>query len=454
MTTQSRRRFLLSGLAAGSGLATLGGLSPVLRLARASEGAAAVGEKHRYYIFCYFGGGWDALVTLDPRDPAVFTKAAIPDTLIDPSYVVFPGPYQDQVQVGDGQFVGPYLGDLANHFEDVAIVRGLNMESLSHAVGRRRFLTGKPPTGLLARGSSAATWLASKLGSENVIANLSVGVESYNIDQPAYASGLRVSSSDDLLRALQPIAPHLTAGADSARDALLSYEAACLKASPFVAQSEYARERVNTVLDADIGSLFDFTSSQEQMVALRNHYGIGGNGNSPKHRAALAGQALMSGVSRCVSVGLQGGLDTHGSEWANRQGPRQRDGFNAIATLAQWLKQHEHPGTQTSWFDHTTIVAFSEFSRTPLVNQNGGRDHHLCNSALLVGGPVNGGTIVGASSDVGMMPMSIDPKTGLPDPGGEVLNPEHILQSLMVDAGYLQDEPDYRCPPLDTLMKG
>ena len=43
---------------------------------------------------------------------------------------------------------------------------------------------------------------------------------------------------------------------------------------------------------------------------------------------------------------------------------------------------------------------------------------------------------------------------GLPDPGGEVLNPEHVLQSLMVDAGYLQDEPDFRCPPLATLMKG
>jgi uncharacterized protein (DUF1501 family) len=328
------------------------------------------------------------------------------------------------------------------------------MESLSHAVGRRRFLTGKAPTGLLARGSSASTWLASKLGAENVIANLSVAVESYNIDQPAYASGLRVSNSDDLLRALQPIAPHLTTDADATRDALLAYEAECLSSSPFVARSEYARERVNTVLDADIGSLFDFTSNQEQMVALRNHYGIGGNGNSPKHRAALAGQALMSGVSRCVSVGLQGGLDTHGGEWASRQGPRQRDGFNAIASLVQWLKQHEHPGTQTSWFDHTTVIAFSEFNRTPLINQNGGRDHHLCNSALLVGGPVNGGTIVGASSDVGMMPMSIDTKTGLPDPGGEVLNPEHVLQSLMVDAGYLQDEPDFRCPPLDTLMKG
>ena len=454
MKKHTRRRFLVGGLAGGAGLASLGGLAPILRLARASEGAAAVGEKHRYYIFCYFAGGWDTLVSLDPRDPAVFTKSTIPDTLIDPSYDVFGPSYQNQVEVGDGHFVGPYFGNLTSQFEDVAIVRGLSTESLSHSVAFRRALTGRPPTGLLARGSSASTWLASKLGQTNTIANLSVGVETYNVDQPPFASGLRVSSSDDLLRALRANEPLLDPDANNARSALLAYEAGCLSNSTFVESSEMAREQVSTVLEAGIASAFDFSSPEEQMAALREHYDIGGNGNSPRHRAALAGQAITSGVSRCVSITLQGGFDTHGPEWASVQGPRQREGFNAIAALTNWLKQHEHPGTQTSWFDHTTIVAFSEFSRTPLVNQNRGRDHHLCNSTLLVGGPINGGTIIGRSSDVGMLPMSIDPVTGLPDPGGEVLNPEHVLQSLMVDAGYLFDEPDLRCPPLGTLMKG
>ena len=49
--------------------------------------------------------------------------------------------------------------------------------------------------------------------------------------------------------------------------------------------------------------------------------------------------------------------------------------------------------------------------------------------------------------------MNINTETGLPDPGGEVLNPEHVLQSLMVDAGFQNDEPDLRCPPLATLLK-
>ena len=35
---------------------------------------AATATDH-YYVFCYFEGGWDHLLGLDPRDPAVFTDA-------------------------------------------------------------------------------------------------------------------------------------------------------------------------------------------------------------------------------------------------------------------------------------------------------------------------------------------------------------------------------------------
>ena len=36
-------------------------------------------------------------------------------------------------------------------------------------------------------------------------------------------------------------------------------------------------------------------------------------------------------------------------------------------------------------WSHTTLVVFSEFSRTPLVNGRDGRDHHLTNSCLVAG---------------------------------------------------------------------
>ena len=104
---------------------------------------------------------------------------------------------------------GPHIGELARHSEKLAIVRGMNMETLTHEAGRRRFLTGRPPSGLQARGSSGTSWLSAHLGADEPIPNLSVQVEAFNVDQPNYASALRVSNTDDLLRTLAPADPTL-----------------------------------------------------------------------------------------------------------------------------------------------------------------------------------------------------------------------------------------------------
>ena len=81
----------------------------------------------------------------------------------------------------------------------MAVVRGLNMETLSHTGGRRRFLTGKAPTGTLARGSNAP--LGSLVTSVRMtIPNLSLRVENYNRDSELCIA-LRVSAVPDLLRA-------------------------------------------------------------------------------------------------------------------------------------------------------------------------------------------------------------------------------------------------------------
>ena len=54
---------------------------------------------------------------------------------------------------------------------------------------------------------------------------------------------------------------------------------------------------------------------------------------------------------------------------------------------------------------NTMVVAFGEFGRTPKVNPAGGRDHWpQCWSILMGGGPLKGGTIVGASDEIGAAP--------------------------------------------------
>ena len=52
--------------------------------------------------------------------------------------------------------------------------------------------------------------------------------------------------------------------------------------------------------------------------------------------------------------------------------------------------------------ENTMVVAMGEFGRTPKVNPAGGRDHWpQCWSILMGGGPLKGGTVVGASDEIG-----------------------------------------------------
>lgn len=450
----TRRQLLRrGGLAVGAGMAALGGLGPLQHLASAQ---VAPGAPDRYYIFVYFSGGWDVLLGLDPRDPREFPseEESIARTRIQPAYEQVALPDADIIRVDENRAFGPYIGDLVRHTDKFTVVRGINMETLGHASGRRRFLTGKPSSGVQARGSNGTTWLAGHLGQGELIPQLSLRTESYNKDMPNFATALRVNSVPDLLRALRPSSSLFDPRLQREMDLALGRTSSCPDAIKSTAwqNAEFSRKQARDVVESDVGGYFDFAARTPAMEALRGHYGFTRVDNSAGVGAALAAQAITNRVSRAVSVTLVGGLDTHdGNSWRTNQGLRQRSGFNAIARLIEDLESREY-GDGSSWFDHTTIVAFSEFSRTPALNAIGGRDHHFTNSCLIAGGGVQGGQIIGASSNVAMESMATNLQTGRPDPGGVVLKPEHILRTLFDEVG-IDGRPDLRVRGMPALMR-
>ncbi len=441
----TRRDLLRGALLGGGGLAVLGGLGVAQRLATAR--AAVPDAPDRRYIFVYFPGGWDVLLGLDPRDPVRFHDGNLRQTLIQPGYDQLVGTDARLIEAG-GLTFGPYIGDLARHADKVCVVRGMSMDTLTHDVGRRRFLTGKPPSGLLARGSSASTWLAAYYGGEEPIPNLSVKVEAYNRDQPDFASALQVQGVDDLLRALRPSEPRLSSNLRRQIDATLSEAAACPgeRRSAIWRAAESGRTKAREMAGGELASLFDFAARTPEMEALRDFYGFTATqGASPEAAAALAVQAITHDVSRVVSITVTESLDTHFTDWTTDQGPRQARGFAAVSRMIEDLASRPYRGSGESWLDHTVIVGFSEFSRTALLNTRGGRDHHLTNSCFLAGGSIRGGQAIGASSDVGMNPQPVNRTTGRVDPDGEVIRPEHILQTLYDEVG-VGDGADLRVP--------
>lgn len=469
------RRQMLRSMVLGGSMASFGGLHALgdLQLAHAMDDPdQAIPD--RYYIFCYFSGAWDILLSLDPRDPAIFHNGNISTTGIQPGYDLLGftsdprrgagmpgGGFLHDTHTDQQAFFGPYMGDLIAN-PDLAsrllVIRGMSMDTLTHQVGRRRFLTGKQPAGLNARGSSTDTWLASRLSDKEIIPNLAMRMESYNKDQPSFASAMNASTSDDLLRILSPGDTQLESSQEAQLDALLRQNALCQQTvlSPTLGIAEESRVKTRQMLRGGLDRLFDFQARTEDMARLRDAFNIRSNSSasSAEVQTAVAGTAITRGVSRCVSIEVANGLDTHFDNWVTDQGSRQQAGFDAISRLAHYLLQtpyYKDGVLDGNWLDKTVIVGFSEFSRTPLINTSNGRDHWLGNASFLLGGGVKGGRTIGKSSDFGMYPSAVDLKTGMLTPDGEVIRPEHIIQALFNEVG-IYEEPDLRVDALQAIF--
>lgn len=419
--------------------------------------AHAAGEGDHYFVFCYFEGGWDILLGLDPRDPVDFPDDAVRETGIQPAYGLLPPQYSRRpIDAGPFQ-LGPCVGELAQMADLFSVVRGIDMSTLTHEVGRRYFITGQRPSGLTARGSSVATLATSAVGPDRPVPHLTHLVEAYNTDQPPFAGALPVAAVDHLQYILQEnlgIPTDIPANVKGALGAYWSRDADDCAPGRGPGAGQLAeiyrdnRARARSVVVEQLHRNFQFNTAEN--IELRRRYGFGeGQQESPYGRAALAAQALKTGLSRVVSVALSTGLDTHDNTWAQQHSTNLQAGFDALARLLRDLSESEAPGGG-SFLSKTTVIAFSEFARTPRLNERNGRDHHLANCALVAGAGIRGGQVIGRSSDRAMGPETIDLATGRPDPAGEALKPEHVLATVLTAGGV--DPTPLRVGPIPTLL--
>ena len=83
------------------------------------------------------------------------------------------------------------------------------------------------------------------------------------------------------------------------------------------------------------------------------------------------------------------------------------------------------------------IVVLSEMTRTPRRNSDGGKDHWSSTSAMLIGGGLDGGKVIGATNS-SLEPVGIDLNTGEPDSSESPLSYDQftagILHSIGADA--------------------
>jgi uncharacterized protein (DUF1501 family) len=279
------------------------------------------------------------------------------------------------------------------------------------------------------------------------------GFFSFNNGEPSYATALSAGSTDALVAAMirkNELDPAL----ETAIRQVMNQQGNCPHAveSPHLSRAHGARIKVEQMLSSGLSDYFDFKAQTDKVKAIRDHYGFAANAlGSVEAMTALAEQALVQNISRCISIRVPGNYDTHRTL---EQGADQMQAFNAIARLMDNLKKTPYPDNSGDhWLDRTTIMCFSEFSRTPLVNNEVGRDHWLTNACLLAGGGIKGNQVVGESSDVGMAPRPTNLTTGKVDLSSKTITPDNIVRGLYTMLGYEDDVADLRAKPLTAILK-
>ena len=434
----TRRTFLLGALGASGTLA----LTDLLSIAKASNATPTVTDQ--YFVFAHFLGGWDAIITLDPKDPAIFddTPLTIAEYGVETGYDALGFTEDPRIETDvEGMFLGPYAQDLAEFASRMSIVRGMTVSSVAHIPAQMHLNTGKIPGGTSPRGSSIATILASILGESELIPNLVSGVPSYNIDRPPWCSGLGATTVSELRDLLAPGISALDAGERDALDEFFDREASRIS-TPRIDAIMENRSTSRMLIEENVSSTFDLYNSDVAELVDRL-------GNK---QALMAYQALTKGYSRCVSFQAMPFSDAHnGAYWRNLHRYHLQGGFQEIATLARELDATPYP-TGGTWLDHTTIVCCSEFNRSPFLNDTGGRDHGATNTCMLLGGNIAQGKIIGGTHNKGMAAQSINLATGAIDENGTAIAHEHIASTLIHSLGVEEDVGDFRAPPIEALL--
>ena len=455
----TRRTMLRGGLGA-LGLGLLGVGNAVGRsLARADAPTKRI-------VLVEMNGGWDMLLSTDPRDPArSYDAIQLGTDLLDPAYQT-----PISVTIGSGSFaratlLGSTTRGLTHHLDVLTLFRGVNMNTVAHPTGRAYMATGISPAGSNARGSSIGSALANAWNTSPtppLLPFVAMGTLAYNHDFPEAASALSLDAPADVGDLLTPRRSTLSTDAALAHDleaALVQARTgSCIGAgytavdpdtgqalpSP-VSSEQDVRDRITRVDASALGARFDF-SSRADLVSLYGS-GITRSTSSPALAAATAAQLIKDAdagdpaISAAVSVLLGSGLDTH-RDWATDQPAGLEPAFDALGAMITDLRATD------PMLARTLVVVHSEFARTGMLNGSLGRDHNFASSVMVFGGGLATG-VFGATGEQDLGIASVDRTTGLPSASGVVLTPEDVYATLASALGL--DPSVYRTTPLPLV---
>lgn len=451
------RREMLRRCSTGFGLMALSGLMAQKSFGAIRAPGPEFKPRARNVIFLYMSGGVSHLDSFDPK-PLLAKLAGQPmpvkveRTMFNKNGTIFPSPFEFQRHGASGMPISSMFPHIARSCaDDLAVIRSMTSKVNEHAQGNYFFHTGFPTMGH----PSAGAWINYGLGSANQ-------------DLPGFV----------VLQSGKATTPHGGVGVFSNGFLPAQHQASILKADATEAVANITPRERDAVqrgrldfLRAGDGDFFQRTQQDAQVEAAVKNYetayrmqgavpelvGISGETEATKQlygiddphpqKAAYARQCLLArrlverGVRfvelSCLTEGIGAGgapnpWDQHGELFKGHAAmAKQVD--QPIAALLVDLKQR-------GLLDETLVIWAGEFGRTPFSQGSNGRDHNPFGFSIwLAGGGVKGGTIHGATDDLGY--HVVDQPTTVYDLWATVL---HLLGLDHTNLTYLSGGRNHR----------
>jgi len=386
----------------------------------------------RKFLFFWAGGAWDTTTVLDPtfEDDGITGTGGVD---MDPGTSLASRGRLQWTTGPDRMVVDEFFENWGPY---TAVINGVDAHSVGHDSGTQFMLTGTSA-------SSYADWpttLAARSRLEYPLPHVVFSGPSFPGNEGAAVvragGGTLLSLMDGSINRGRNGAdfetPNIAPPADDLVDKFVYNRVADFASQ----QTGLARDRAEGLL-----------SNIERRMELEGRQfeaGLDDLGNSLVDNAIKASELFRLGLARTAMISIPGGWDSHGNNTV--QAPQQINYFAALNELFEHLSTT--PGHTTRWLiNEVTVVAMSDFGRTPLLNGGGGKDHWPYGSVLVAGAGVNGGATYG-KTDGGLVAQPISLATGEEDAGGTMLGCEHVGLALMKIGGV---DPAQVLPGVDVM---
>lgn len=411
---------MLRGCSLGFGSLALNGL-----LAQRSWGATVSEPKPpgphfkpraKRVIFCYMSGGVSHVDSFDPK-PELAKRHGQPmpvpvrPTMFNNNGNIMGSPWAFKPRGQCGMPISELFPCIAGHADELAVIRSMTTKVNEHAQGNYFAHTGFPFMGH----PSAGAWVSYGLGTENQDLPGFIVLQSGNASPPhggvgvfssGYLPGQHQASflKADASEALANIQPRESDARQRRRLGFVSGLDATFSDRAGDPQVEAAIRNYETAyrMQAAVPELCDLRGETE---ATRKLYGL--DSSSPNKaaygRQCLVARRLIERGVRFVELSClsQDGGNQAANPW-DQHGKLEKGHGNMAHQVDQGIAALITDLKARGLFEETLILWAGEFGRTPFSQGADGRDHNPGGfSVWLAGGGVRGGTLYGATDELG-----------------------------------------------------